>query len=52
MVKNNSINEKSLNNILSKKFKDNLRQYETISNSLNNSVIFLSDLDAGILNLG
>ena len=52
MVKNNEISEKNLEKILTSKLKDNFRQYETISTSLNNTIIFLTDLDAGILNLG
>ena len=52
MVKNNEIGEKNLYSILTSKLKDNFRQYESIQTSLNNAIIFLTDLDAGILKLG
>ena len=52
MVKNNEINEERLNIILTCKLKDNFRQYESLSTSLNNAVVFINDLDAGVLNLG
>jgi len=50
-VSANLVSDSKLNSLMTKKIKENYRHYESMSQSLYRAVVFLSDINAGVINL-